>query len=112
MSEWWVPTRRHHSPVTNHQSHPRFHARERDEFAFVQNDALGAAQELPPFPRAPGSDEEDERDEDKRDDRIETPDRGLAGHLGRFDWVGQCPSRSCERLGAAEEAKLRIGGKD
>ena len=35
-----------------------FDARERDEFAFVEDDGLGAAQKFPPFPGAAGGDQE------------------------------------------------------
>ena len=40
-----------------------FDARERNEFAFVEDDSLGTAQKLPPFPGAAGGDQENEGDE-------------------------------------------------
>jgi len=54
-----------------------FHLRERDEFAFVEDDGLGAAQQLPPFPGAAGGDQENEGNEGEGDHGVEAPDRGL-----------------------------------
>src|SRR2546423_12634805 len=51
------------SPIRFGRSHTAgFGAGERDEFAFVEDDAFGAAQQLPPFPGAAGGDQENEGD--------------------------------------------------
>ncbi len=46
-------------------------ARERDEFALVQNDAFRSPQQPPPFQRAAGRDRENQRDEAKGHQSVE-----------------------------------------
>ena len=63
--------------------------RNRHKFAFVQDDSLPSANELPPLSRGAEHDRRYEHEKEDRNERVKAPDTCLPYQFSCLSWVGQ-----------------------